>query len=203
MRSALMRLRQQLVALVVDPPRNGAANLVQAEAAGLLILGVELFFPTQHDQAELLHELLTKPSAHVPPAGNETKQHSKGVFEGSGDRDKGSAEGATSSGGGHLGHRLGWYAARHFLLRPLLRRLADDRIAAKLVPSEKAKDHSAAAPPGASPAVLSRLLSLLATQAATKLEARGSDGGGHGDEEEETAALVTELLLTVQKHLLS
>ena len=95
-RAVLGALQRQLLALVLEPVSIDAAELIQAEAAAILILGVELFYPSQAEKVNLLAELLTTV---------ETALQEDPLEEGF-----------------NLGSvtRTGRHAARHFILNPLL-----------------------------------------------------------------------------------
>ena len=196
-RAVLAGLQRQLLALILEPVSIDAAELIQAEAAAILILGVELFYPSQVEKVNLLAELL---------ATNDGPQEDP--FE----------------EGFHLGSatRTGRQAARHFILNPLLQRLAHDSLSSKLIPRTCASPQDHMQP---SASVLGTLLRLLVkrmvTEASPPLEHNDPVEGPmllhnaaplpgqnqicttQNNSGEETYTLLTEFLLTLQKHLMS
>ena len=163
-------LQRQLLALVVDPKHScKAATDIQAAAAELLIQGVEVFYPSATEQARLLRDLLEPPEgAPLSPPRASKVDAQETVLR-------------------------GWESARHFLLCPLLRRLATDSLASKLVPRFTPASYKTLE--------LTSLLKLLLRHLVTEKDA----APGRRDEARtpEALGLLTELVLTLQKHLMS
>jgi alpha-tubulin suppressor-like RCC1 family protein len=197
-RAVLGALQRQLLALVLEPVSIDAAELIQAEAAAILILGVELFYPSQAEKVNLLAELLTTV---------ETALQEDPLEEGF-----------------NLGSvtRTGRHAARHFILNPLLQRLAHDSLSSKLIPPAQPSASNLLEP---SAGVLATLLRLLVKRLVTEssppsehsdpievplllhgasaLPGRNQCGTAHVNFGDETYTLLTDFLLTLQKHLMS
>lgn len=120
--NVLCCLQRRLLLLVQSGPfcRGGVGGgvgagveLVQREAAAVLILGLELFFTGQAKQFRLLSTLLNTAAVE----DDDERESSVG----------GECDTTERSMGGPR-------AARHFILVPLLRRLCDDALASKLIP---------------------------------------------------------------------
>lgn len=113
---ALCGLQHQLV-LILQAPPNTAANsdLVQQEAAAVLMLGIDLFYPCQIHQAQLIIELLS--------VEFELSQTSE--------RDQKSSLAMN-----------GRTQAKRFLLNKLLQRLSSDEVASRLVPNGFSNERS-------------------------------------------------------------
>ena len=116
--NVLCCLQRRLLVLVQSGPfcRGGVGagvELVQREAATVLILGLELFFTGQGKQFRLLSTLLNTAAAD----DDDEQDLSVG---GECDTSERSMSGPR--------------AARHFILVPLLRRFCDDALASKLIP---------------------------------------------------------------------
>ncbi|GMH96967.1 hypothetical protein TrST_g6277 [Triparma strigata] len=124
--TALTALHQVLIQVVEAPSFfNETAATVQSEAASTIILGLELFYPSQTDQVQLLSDLFACP----PPRDGDRE----GSLGGSLGGDQMSAIEEDSQLRDALS--AGLTASRFFLLDPLLERLSDDRIACYLVPN--------------------------------------------------------------------
>lgn len=234
-RAVLAGLQQQLLALVLEPLSVESADLIQSEAAFILILGVELFYPSQTHQADLLAELLTSPGPPGSPAHPDRHGSSNGEGMQGLDGKLGSSPGPSVV----VPARAGNAAARYFLLNPLLQRLADDTLASKLIPSPLQPAPTLSPSPAlpflgpnqASAGVLSTLLRLLVKRLVVESSnmnycgspldepsmppgLQGMNGmtgrpvsnqnrdkpvvGG-----DQTYHLLTDFLLTLQKHLMS
>ena len=107
---------------VIESPSffNEAASTVQSEAASILIMGIDFFYPSQRDQIQLLADLFACPIITDGASVVDHTDHVSAIEEDSQYRDALSA---------------GLSASRFFLLDPLLDRLADDRIVSCLVPN--------------------------------------------------------------------
>ena len=154
--------------------------MVQVAAADLLVLGLEMFYPSAHAQVSLLQDLL-----NTPPSISKDNNDVKGTLP-----------------------LFGAAAARHFLLQPLLKKLSTDAFASKLLPSTLGSSSSTkpcSNTRGASTdacAALDSLLQVLVVHCSS--DGINDEGiamkGMHG---EETRRLMTALLLALQTHLAS
>ena len=119
--SALVALHQVLI-LITEAPSyfNETAASVQSEAASTLILGLELFYPTQDDQVKLLTNLFACPLPRDGDRDSLTGDQMSAIEEDSQLRDA---------------LLTGLTASRCFLLDPLLERLSDDDIVCYLIPN--------------------------------------------------------------------
>lgn len=115
-RDVLCVLQRRLLQLVhAEPPcvGVGTAEPIQREAAAVLILGLEVFFPSQGQQFHLLSKLI---STMAVSDDDEPDISVEGDFD-------------------ILDRPLcGPLAVRHYILNPLLRRLCDDTLASNLIP---------------------------------------------------------------------
>lgn len=118
-RIALYNLQRQLILLVKsysscgEGEGNGSGvETVQKEAAAVLVLGLELFFPGQTGQFSLLSKLISLGAA-------DEDDNRDILFDGGSDNIDDTIRGPR--------------AARH-VLNPLLRRLCDDALVSKLIP---------------------------------------------------------------------
>lgn len=115
-RNVLCVLQRRLLQLVhAEPPcvAVGAAEPIQREAAAVLIQGLEVFFPSQGQQFNLLSKLI---NTMAVSDDDEPDISVEGDFD-------------------ILDRPLrGPLAVRHYILNPLLRRLCDDTLASNLIP---------------------------------------------------------------------
>lgn len=116
-RVVLYALQRRLLLLVHSDSSFGegmdGVEPVQREAASVLVLGLELFFPSQTDQFRLLSKLIN--------TANSGEEDHRDFLIG--------------AGGDHLDHLIyGPRAARFYILTPLLQRLCKDALASKLIP---------------------------------------------------------------------
>lgn len=233
---ALCALHHQLLELIQSPPLIAdavAINTIQQEAGLLLVMGMELFYPTQvsvldpsmfpfQDRAltsiscmqvhlcQLLSELVS------PVCALDTSEEESHCV--------GPSDIAMS----------GRAAAQRVLLQPLLRRLCDDPVALQLLPKDPGsstggQDAEAVASQAEAVSSLSCLLQLLVQRALQdhffdqhgtygrpeldgffqQHNAHGSGataGGGGGSQDASkgsTAALLTNAILVIQKHLMN
>lgn len=116
-RVVLYSLQRRLLLLVhsesaCDEDLDGI-ELVQKEAADVLVLGLELFFPGQTEQFRLLSKLINT-------ATIDDEDHRDMLVGGGSDS---------------FDHPIcGPRAARHYILNPLLQRLCNDALTSKLIP---------------------------------------------------------------------
>jgi hypothetical protein len=165
--------------------------MVKAQAAALLVQGVEVFFPTQAGKTALLRGLL----GPTPAAGSrQAARHGR----------------VDAKGAGGAEADPGWLTARRYLLHPLLRRLAANEVAAQLVPHPAAASTLPAtaaetAAWAASAKVLLSLLRLLVDHLAAAAAPAFAPVGPTelAAAAEETSMLLTKLLLMLQRHLAS
>lgn len=116
-RVVLYALQRRLLLLVQTDSSFGEGidgiEPVQKEAAAVLVLGLELFFPGQKEQFRLLSKLID--------TANIGEEDHRDCLIGTGCE--------------NFGHLLcGPRAARYFILTPLLQRLCSDALASKLIP---------------------------------------------------------------------
>jgi hypothetical protein len=112
-RDVICALHHQLLELIQNPPPipdADAISAIQHEAGQLLVLGVELFYPSQVQKCQILSELVSYASGFESP----------------------SQDTAHCSGKGDV--LTGKAAAEEVLLKPLVERFLDDNLALSLIP---------------------------------------------------------------------
>ena len=156
--------------------------MVQRAAADLLVLGLEMFYPSAHSQATLLRDLLNTP----PATSDDDVVCTTPLF--------------------------GAAAARHFLLQPLLKTLTTDAFASQLLPttlgsSSSSVDTSSSASVSTDAcATLDSLLQVLVLHCSNDEDGKEEVKEGvskKGARSVETRRLLTALLLALQTHLAS
>lgn len=116
-RNVLYSLQRRLLLLVHSESACGedpdGIEPIQKEAAAVLVLGLELFFPGQTEQFRLLSKLINT-------ATIDEEDHRDILVDG---------------GSESFDHPIcGPRAARHYILNPLLQRLCNDALSSKLIP---------------------------------------------------------------------
>ena len=128
--SALHALHALLISVVENPTLFGLdATALQKEAAEVLVMGVELFYPNQGEIISLLDILMACPVWQ----GQNNKEEEEGDIEAVGvveDEDEEDSETRMVSRA-----PSGLEAARHFLLDPLLERMASEEMVIYLIPN--------------------------------------------------------------------
>ncbi|GMI41280.1 hypothetical protein TeGR_g2351, partial [Tetraparma gracilis] len=144
----LFMIHHALITIIESPsyfPLAAAASSVQDEAASILIMGVELFYPFQIDQTQLLADLFACPSP--PPSSSssssagsvdrdsEERGEDASVPAASDDDDDDASVNSNNSNTSSPPFLSGLAASRYFLLGRLMSRLSDDSITCFLVPN--------------------------------------------------------------------
>jgi hypothetical protein len=211
LRDVICALHHQLLEIIQSPPPvadSDALSVIQHEAGRLLVMGLELFYPTQALQCQLLSELVSCGSGMDSPIHGASRCAQK--------------LGLVSTG------KL---AAQEVLLKPLLERLVDDNLASALVPPPPLPSSREPQEAQAGRMVVSmlhlliqRLLQLhfadcdadaalgsagFAMGPVCEQQGRSPAGGSHAQgpqgacHVQQNAGLIVQFVLTVQKHLMN